>query len=347
MFDILLSPYQLNDELTLNNRIIMAPMTRCMADDELVPTEDMAAYYERRVDTGLIITEGTIIRPDGLGYPNVPGIFNKGQIKGWQKVTKKVHTKDGKIFIQLWHVGRVSHPIYLNGNKPIAPSTVPLEDRINRAKDLEYGTPRALEMGEIPAVIDSFAQAAINAMEAGFDGVELHGANGYLIDQFLHRHTNRRNDKYGGSTENLARFALEVVDAVGNEIGHHKTGIRLSPGAYHYMKEESEDVAVFKYLLRHLEVRNIAYVHVGIFDDEMQFDYLGGTAGEFLRKNYSGTLVGCGGYTPEKAADYIKNNKFDLIAFGRPLIANPDLIEKLRNNTTLMKYDKSMLKTLY
>lgn len=340
----LLSPIRLG-ALELRNRIVMAPMTRSMAEGDLVPTADMAAYYARRADAGLIITEATIVRPDGQGYPNTPGIYNTSQVEGWRRATQQVHAQGGKIFLQLWHVGRVSHPIYLNGELPIAPSAVPISGRVPRT-DAEYGTPRALDIGEIPGLVEAYAQGAGNALTAGFDGVEIHGANGYLIDQFLHHHTNRRTDAYGGSPEGMARFALEVVDAVVAKAGSNRVGIRLSPGAYFNMEGHPDDPPVFRYLLKQLEGHGLAYVHTGIFDDTMTFDYLGGSAGAFLRKNYKGTLVGNGSYTTEKAEKAIADGAFDLVAIGRPFIANPDLIEKIRNGDQLTPYDESMLASL-
>ncbi len=344
VFSNLFSPLQLGS-LNLKNRIAMAPMTRSMADDALVPTAEMAAYYARRADAGLIITEATIVRPDGQGYPNTPGIYNEAQIEGWRQVTEQVHARGGKIFLQLWHVGRVSHPIYLNGELPIAPSAIPLTGRVPRA-GVEYATPRALDIGEIPGLVEAYAQGAGNALTAGFDGVEIHGANGYLIDQFLHHHTNRRTDAYGGSPERMARFALEVVDSVVAKAGSNRVGIRLSPGAYVNVEGHPDDPPVFRYLLSQLERRELAYVHTGIFDDSMSFDYLGGSASAFLRENYKGNLVGNGSYTTEKAERAIADGAFDLVAIGRPFIANPDLIEKIRNGDPLNPYDESMLASL-
>jgi 2,4-dienoyl-CoA reductase-like NADH-dependent reductase (Old Yellow Enzyme family) len=342
----LLKEYKLNEEITLNNRIVMAPLTRCFATDELVPTTEIANYYEKRADAGLIITEATIINPMGQGYPNTPGIFNKKQIEGWKQTTEKVHAKGGKIFLQIWHVGRVSHPIYLNGNDPVAPSAIKLEGHVPRSGDLEYGTPRALETNEVNAIINDYEQAALNAIEAGFDGVEIHGANGYLIDQFLHQHTNTRDDMYGGSIENRVRFALEIVDKVTKAIGSQRTGIRLSPGAYFNMKHIAGDEETFKHLLNKLSDKKLAYVHTGIFDDETSFDYLGGSATEFLRENYNGTIIASGGYTSEKSEQDIHLNKFDLVAIGRPFIANADYVEKVKNKIELKKYNENMLSEL-
>ena len=209
----LFQPYRLNDTLTLANRFMMAPLTRCMAGPGLVPTEQMAAYYGRRADIGLIISEATIIRPDGQGYPNTPGLYSAEQIAGWKKVTSAVHANGGKIFAQLWHVGRLSHPFFHHA-EVLAPSAVAHEGTVPRMRELVYQVPRALTGSEIAQLVEDYAQAAANAIEAGFDGVEIHGANGYLIDQFLHHASNLRTDNYGGSPENMSRFALEVVDAI-------------------------------------------------------------------------------------------------------------------------------------
>ncbi len=345
--ETLLTPFFLSDSLKLKNRIVMAPMTRSMASDSLVPTEESARYYGRRSDAGLIITEATIVRSDGQGYPNTPGIYTQDQVKGWSRVTDEVHRRGGRIFLQLWHVGRVSHPVYLNGELPIAPSAVPLEGSLPRHRDLQYGSPRALMLDEIQALEEAFAQGAAGAQRAGFDGVEIHGANGYLIDQFLHYHTNRRSDAYGGSPENMARFALEIVDAASAEIGAERVGIRLSPGAYVHMNPSPDDASVFKALLRSLESRQLAYVHTGIFDDSTSFDYLHGTAGAFLRRHFRGTLMGNGGYTLDKAALALRDREFDLVSIGRPFIANPDLIGRLKAGLPFKTYEESMLTQLY
>ena len=348
---ILFEPVRLGS-LELPNRLVMAPMTRSMATDDLVPTEATAEYYARRADAGLILTEATIVRPDGQGYPNTPGIWSEEQVAGWKRVTDRVHEESGRIFLQLWHVGRVSHAIYLDGGAPVAPSAVPLEGRVPRSDDLQYGTPRALLADEIPAYIQAFAEGARNAHRAGFDGVEIHGANGYLIDQFLHFHTNRRTDAWGGTLEKMTRFATAVVDAVidawgdaGGEDG--RVGLRLSPGAYFNQEGDPRDAEVFRLLLADLSDRTLAYVHTGIFDDSMTFEELGGlTATDFLRENWKGTLVGCGSYTPETGAQSLANQRFDVLAIGRPFIANPDLVTKVRDGEDLKGYDASMLNEL-
>lgn len=340
------SPYKLNNTLTLSNRILMAPLTRCMADDDLVPTAAMADYYAHRADTGLIISEATIIRPDGQGYPNTPGLFTDEQIIGWQKVTSAVHQAGGKIFAQLWHVGRVAHPFFFGEGDVLSASDIGIEGTVPRMRDLNFQTPKAASAEEIKQLISDYAQAANNAIEAGFDGIEIHGANGYLIDQFLHHASNNRPDQYGGSPENMARFALEVVDAIVEQIGADRVGLRLSPGAYFLMEGHEDDRAVFDYLLLELNSRKLAFVHIGIFDDSMTFDYLDGRASDYVRRLYKGTLVGVGGYTAETGQQAIEADRFDLLAIGRPMIANPDYIKRVKNQQTLRQYNESMLDTL-
>ncbi len=344
--ETLLSEFELSSAVTLSNRLAMAPMTRSMAGEGLVPTPAMAEYYARRAAAGLLITEGAIVRADGQGYPDVPGIFTDAQVEGWSLVTRRVHEEGGRIFLQLWHVGRVSHPSYLDGELPIAPSAIPLEGRVPRSGGLEYGTPRAISADEISELVEAFARGAANALAAGFDGVEIHGANGYIIDQFLHHHTNRRDDAYGGSPAAMSRFALEVVDSVVARTDAGRVGIRLSPGAYFNMESHPDDAEVFRHLLGELEERGLAYVHVGIFERTTIFDDLDGTAETFLRENYTGSLMGCGGFTPESAAAAIADGAVDLAAFGRSFIANPDLVARIGSGKTLEPYDQEMLARL-
>jgi N-ethylmaleimide reductase len=343
----LFQSYPLNDTITLSNRIIMAPLTRCMADENLVPTDAMVEYYARRADTGLIISEATIIRPDGQGYPNTPGIYSTEQVAGWKKVTDAVHAKGGKIFLQLWHTGRIAHPFFFDGEYVLAPSAVAAEGTVPRQRKLVYTVPKAATHEEIVQLIADFTTAAENAIEAGFDGVEVHGANGYLLDQFLHYDTNRREDEYGSTPENMSRFPLAVVDSVIESIGADRVGLRLSPGAYtNSLSPDQRDRQVFDYLLNALESRNLAYLHVGIFDDSMQFDYLDGSASQYMRRHYSKTLIGVGSYTPLSGSQAIEENKFDLLAIGRPLIANPDYVEKVKTGAALVEYSDSMLAEL-
>ncbi len=347
MTDILFQPYALNDVITLNNRIAMAPLTRCMADDDLVPTDAMVAYYARRADAGLIISEATIIRPDAQGYPNTPGLFTQAQIAGWKKVTDAVHANGGKIFAQLWHTGRVAHPAFFAGEYVLAPSALGVEGSVPRRRELQYTVPKAASQAEIKQLVADYAQAAENARLAGFDGVEIHGANGYLIDQFLHFDSNQRSDEYGETPANMARFALEVVDAVIARIGAERTALRVSPGAYFNIKVDPRDREVFDYLLPELEKRNLAYLHEGMFDDSVTFDFLGGRVSTYLRHHYSKTLMGVGGFSAETGATAIENNEFDLLAIGRPFIANPDYIALVQKGEELKAYQDSMLTELY
>jgi N-ethylmaleimide reductase len=347
----LFQPYSLNNAITLKNRILMAPLTRCMADENLVPTSTMAEYYGRRAEAGLIISEAVIIRPDGQGYPNTPGLFTQQQINGWKLVTNSVHQNGGKIFAQLWHTGRVAHPFFFAKNKNdssdvMAPSAVAVEGSVPRMRELTYQLPKAVRQQDIDQLVKDYAQAANNAMEAGFDGVEIHGANGYLIDQFLHYDSNRRTDEYGVTPENMARFPLAVVDAIIASIGNHKTALRVSPGAYFNMSGDDKDRQVFDYFLKELEQRDLAYLHEGMFDDTTQFDYLGGQVSSYIRANYNKTFVAAGGYSAQSASTGIANNKFDLIAIGRPFIANADYVAKVRQGADLIEYSDEMLTSL-
>jgi N-ethylmaleimide reductase len=345
----LFQTYVLNKTLSLKNRILMAPLTRCMADDELVPTQAMADYYGRRGEAGLIISEAVTIRPDGQGIPNTPGIFTPAQIDGWRTVTDAVHQNGGKIFAQLWHTGRVAHPHFYQstGNQDvIAPSAVGVEGTVPRMRELTYQTPKAASVEEIEQLVSDYSQAAANAIDAGFDGVEIHGANGYLIDQFLHHDSNRRSDEYGQTPENMSRFALEVVDAIVERIGNERTALRVSPGAYFNMAGDSRDRDVFDYLIPSLEKRDLAFLHIGVFDDAMEFDYLGGRASSYVRSIYNKTLVGVGSFTAKAGSQAITDDKFDLLAIGRPFIANPDYVERVRDGKDLVEYSDVMLTSL-
>lgn len=347
--DLLLSPFQLNKKIGLKNRIVMAPMTRNMAHDDLSPTPLMKDYYTRRADAGLIITEGTIISADTKGYSNTPGIFTREHIDAWRQITDSVHAKSGHIFSQIWHLGRVSHPHFLKGRLPVSASETIMTGKMPRTEGLYYGTSRAASLNEIESIINRYAIAAKNAIEAGFDGVEIHGANGYLIDQFLHYHTNHRTDSYGGSPENMARFALEVVKACAEAIGYERVGIRLSPGAYlHEITGDNRDAFVFQYLLEQLNNYPIAYVHTGNFNDKQTFEELNNqTMTGFIRSHYKGTVIACGSYDFKEGQNKIENNDFDLLGIGRPFIANPNLIHQLQNNEMIRPYETTMLQSLY
>lgn len=324
----------------------MAPLTRCFAEEGHVPSELAIDYYAKRASVGLIISEATVVHPSGHGYPNTPGIYTSEQIDGWKKITSQVHDNEGKIFLQLWHVGRVSHSIYLEGEKPVAPSQNALTGRVPRTDDLQYGEVRALETNEVYDLIDAFVKGARNSFAAGFDGVEIHGANGYLIDQFLRQETNQRNDEFGGSSENRMRFLLEIVKGITKEFGGQRVGIRLSPGAYFNLGHTEGDEQTFIQLLKELESYNLAYIHTGIFDDSTKFEYLDGTATSFIRRNYNGVVMACGSYTVENAKESIESEAADLVAIGRPLIANPNFIELAKNDKELKPYSEEMLQSL-
>lgn len=347
-FPELFSEYQLNTTLHLKNRIVMAPMTRAKSESDFTPTAAMAKYYAARAAAGLIVTEGTIISPDARGHDNVPGMFNAQQAAGWQRVTDAVHQQNGIIFSQLWHVGRVSHPIFLNGKLPISASATAMTGKIPRSQNLEFGSARAATTDDINRTIQDYRDAAERAISAGFDGIEIHGANGYLLDQFLHHHTNLRDDEYGGSPENMTRLALQVVAACSDAVGAENIGIRLSPGAYlNQIIGDVRDGEVFQYLLNQLSSMDIAYVHTGSFDHNAVFAELDGmTMSQFMRRHYHGTLISAGQYDAEKADGCIRDGQFDLAAFGRPFIANPDLVDRLKNGLPLTAYDAKMLNTL-
>ena len=322
----------------------MAPVSRSFADENLVPTKDMVKYYEKRGDLGLIVAEATLISKQAQGYPNQPGIFTKEQINAWKIVTSSVHKKGAKIFSQLFHAGRLSHSTF-NKTQALAPSAVIFNERMPRSEEM-YEMPKEISISEIKDVISDFVKASKNAIDAGFDGVEFHAANGYLPDQFLHQVTNKRNDEYGGCIENRARFVLETIDELIKAIGKNRVSIRLSPHAYLHMSYEKGDENTFKYLFKELEKRNLAYMHTGIFDDNEKVPYLDGKVSEFMRANYKGLLVSNGSYTVNQGLNDINENKFDIIAFGRLAVSNPDLVSKIKNEEKLVEYDNDFLNEL-
>ena len=317
-------PIKLGD-VELANRIIMAPLTRCRADEGRVPNALMAEYYVQRASAGLILSEATSVTPMGVGYPDTPGIWSNDQVRGWANVTKAIHGAGGKIFLQLWHVGRISHPSYLNGEAPVAPSAIQPKGHVSLVRPMaDYPTPRALETAEIADIVDAYRTGAENAKAAGFDGVEIHGANGYLLDQFLQSSTNQRTDRYGGSLENRARLTLEVLDAVISAWEPGRVGIRISPIGSFNALTDSEGEAMGLYLAREFASRGIAYLHLS------EPDWAGGPAwpDEFrraVRAIYPHPIIAAGGYTVDKAEQLIGAGLIDAVAFGRPFIANPDL----------------------
>jgi N-ethylmaleimide reductase len=323
----------------LPNRIVMAPLTRMRAPDG-IPTGLMATYYAQRASAGIIIAEATPISPQGVGYPATPCIYNGLQVAGWKKITEAVHAKNGHIFLQLWHVGRISHPDFHNGELPVAPSAItPKGDAVTPNGMKPFVTPRALETDEIQGIVETYRQAAINAMAAGFDGVEIHSANGYLLDEFLRDGTNKRTDRYGGTFENRARFLLEVTEAVVTVWGAERVGIRLSPSGTFNDMTDSDPETFFVYLLGQLNRFGLAYLHVV---DALESDIRHGAnviSLDVLRTAYNGTLIVCGGYDQVRAEDIIAEGKADAVAFGQLYIANPDLVERFNLNAPLNEPD--------
>lgn len=336
----LFSPVKLGG-IALSNRIVMAPLTRNRAGEGGVPQEINVKYYEQRASAGLIITEATPISPMGHGYPLLPGIYTDAQIVGWKKVTDAVHAKGGKIVIQLWHVGRISHPSLLNGETPVAPSAIKPAGKAFTFQGLvDYVEPRALDASELPGIVADYVQAAKNALQAGFDGVEIHSANGYLLDQFLRDGSNKRTDNYGGSIENRARLLMEVTKAVVSAIGADKVGLRLSPvNPFNDMKD-SNPQAVFNYVTEQLNQFNLAYLHVvegGIHG--------GGVADPFdfaaMRKLCKSPYMANLSYDKARGNAAIASGHADAVAYGVPFISNPDLVERFRKDAPLNEADSS------
>jgi N-ethylmaleimide reductase len=334
--------------LTLSNRVVMAPMTRSRAINN-VANELIATYYAQRANAGLIITEGVSPSPNGLGYSRIPGIFNAEQVNSWKPVTQAVHDKGGKIFIQLMHTGRISHPLNLpKGAKVVAPSAVAPQGKMWTDQEgmQDFPVPEALTSEEIQQTKREYVQAARNAIEAGFDGVELHGANGYLLDQFLSPFANQRTDEYGGSIENRARFVIDVVTEVVKEIGEHKTGIRFSPyGVYNDLPHYPEIDATYTYLAEKLNALNIAYIHLVDHSSEGAPE-VPVTLKQELRKKFKNSIIQTGGYSLTKADEDISKGLVDLAGFGKPFISNPDLVYRLQKSLPLnIKLDASTLFT--
>ncbi len=344
--NVLFSSYTLSEGLVLKNRVVMAPMTRCFADETLVPTNDMVQYYARRASAGLIVTEATLISSDAQGYPNTPGIYNDQQAESWSHVVDAVHQNGGKIISQLWHTGRLSHSHYTS-EQPIAPSAISFTGSVPRSQGLIYELPRPLKINEIQDIVKQYAKAAENAIKAGFDGVEIHGANGYLIDQFLRQSTNQRDDQYGGSSINRVRFALQVVDAVIEQVGESKTAIRLSPQAYINLEYTDGDEEAYELLLNELDKRGVLYVHLGAFDSNIEYEYLNGRPADYISQFFTGTVISCGSFNVEKASQAIESNSKNLIAIGRPFIANPDWVERASQGQKLNDFEDKMMTTLF
>ncbi|WVV49112.1 alkene reductase [Pseudomonas sp. NA13] len=339
----LFTPYTLGD-LTLSNRVVLAPLTRNRAGQGFVPSEFAATYYSQRASAGLLISEASQVSQQGQGYQDTPGIYTQAQIDGWRTVTEAVHAKGGRIFLQLWHVGRVSHvDLQANGVAPVAPSALRPATKVFVNNSFEdVSEPRALDISELPGIINDFRQAAANAIAAGFDGVEIHGANGYLLDQFIKDGANVRTDAYGGSIENRARLLLEVTAAVVEEVGANRTGLRISPVSPANGVSSSAPQAQFDYLVEQLNALDIVYLHVvegatGGPRDVAPFDFAA------LRQRFKNTYIANNGYDLELATSRLVEDKADLIAFGRPFIGNPDLVERLRTGSPLSAFNPATL----
>lgn len=320
----LLNPITLG-ALQLKNRIVMAPLTRSRATgtDNRTPNDLMKEYYTQRATAGLILTEATAVTPMGVGYARTPGIWSEEQTQGWKKITEAVHSKGGLIMMQLWHVGRVSHPMFLNGETPVSSSAVKHSGFVSLVRpQVEFVTPRALETSEIPDVVEAYRKGAENAKLAGFDGVEIHSANGYLLDQFLQDGVNHRTDQYGGSIENRARLLLEVTDAAISVWGADRVGVHLSPrGDSHDMKD-SNPKALFGYVAEELGKRNIAFIFTREYlnDDSITPE---------IKKRFNGPVIGNEKLSIPQAEELLLSNKVDAISFGKEYIANPDLPERI------------------
>lgn len=324
----LFTPIKVGD-LELPNRVFMAPLTRLRCSPGRVPNALMAEYYVQRSSAGMILSEATSVTPQGVGYPDSPGIWSEEQVEGWKLVTEAVHKAGGRIFLQLWHVGRISDPVYLDGELPVAPSAIAAEGHVSLVRPKrDYVTPRALDLAEIPGVVEAYRKGAENAKRAGFDGVEVHGANGYLLDQFLQDSTNKRNDAYGGPIENRARLILEVVDACVDVWGAERVGVHLSPRGESHSISDSDPLATFGYVMKELDRRNIAFVCVR---EILNGDRLGPQ----LRKLYRGVYIVNDGVTQEQAERVLAAGEADAAAFGRVFIANPDLPARLQQGLPL------------
>ncbi|WP_237248638.1 alkene reductase [Sideroxyarcus emersonii] len=318
-----MTPIQVGD-LNLPNRIVMAPLTRCRASEGRVPNGLMAEYYAQRAGAGLILSEATSVSPLGVGYPDTPGVWSDEQVQGWKLVTKAVHEAGGRIFMQLWHVGRISHPDFLNGELPVAPSAIAPQGHVSLLRpQREYVMPRALATSEIPSIVEAYRKGAENAQRAGFDGVEIHGANGYLLDQFLQDSTNKRTDAYGGPIENRARLMLEVADAVISVWGAGRVGMHLAPRGDAHTMGDSNPLATFGYVAEQLGSRGIAFIFTRESLGENRIS-------PQLKKRFRGVLIANEGFNRETAEQVIEAGEADAVSFGKDFISNPDLPRRLQ-----------------
>lgn len=337
----LFMPYSLGG-LTLANRVVMAPLTRSRAGQGLVPTALMAEYYAQRASAGLIIAEASQISQQGQGYQDTPGIYNAQQVAGWRRVTEAVHRQGGHIFLQLWHVGRVSHSqLQPGGALPVAPSAIQADAlTFVNGEFVAASEPRALALDEIGGIVEEYRQATAHALEAGFDGVEIHAANGYLIDQFLRDGSNQRSDRYGGSISNRCRFLQEVMVATIAEAGADRVGVRLSPVSPANGVSDTDNRALFEAVFALLEQLGPVYVHVIEGATMSSRDYDPGFDFQVLRRRFSGAYIANNGYTADLAMQLTDSDAHALVAFGRPFIANPDLVRRLQQAAPLQRPDK-------
>jgi 2,4-dienoyl-CoA reductase-like NADH-dependent reductase (Old Yellow Enzyme family) len=324
----LLDPIRIGD-LDLPNRVFMSPLTRLRGTEDHVPTPVMAEYYAQRAGAGLIISEGVPVDPMGVGYAQVPGIWNQDQVEAWKPITKAVHDAGGRIFMQIWHVGRISHPIFLLGKLPVAPSAIKPKGNVSLVRPVtEFVTPRALTTEEVRGIVEQFRRGAQNAQAAGFDGVELHGANGYLLDQFLQDGTNLRTDEYGGSVENRARLMLECADAAASVFGPGRVGMHLAPHSPSHDIHDSDPPTTFTYVIRELGRRGLGFICAR---DPLGPNHLG----KALKDAFGGVVVTNEGYTRETAEQVLERGEADAVAFGKLFIANPDLPLRFAENAVL------------
>jgi N-ethylmaleimide reductase len=340
----LLQPIQIGD-LELKNRVIMAPMTRNRADNkEEAATELHAEYYSQRAEAGLIISEGSQVSQEAKGYINVANIYTQEQVDGWKKVTEAVHEKGGKIFIQLWHVGRISHPDHHDGDKPLAPSAVnPNAQSFTQDGFKDTVTPKAMSTEKVKETVQDFKRAAKNAVDAGFDGIEIHSSNGYLFHQFFNQSSNKREDRYGGSRENRARFLFEVLDAVKVFWPENRIGVRLNPSLHGIfgMEADEETIPTFEYIVERLNDYDLAYLHLSEpFNDVTDIDFLVSNIAEHFRPLYNGNLMINAGFDQKSGNNIIEKGYADMVAFGKLFISNPDLPKRFEKNAKLTEWDE-------
>ena len=340
----LFSQYELGN-IKLSNRMVMAPMTRCRAINGNIPNPLDVTYYMQRSQAGLIITEGSQVSPQGVGYIRTPGIYSPEQVAGWRNVTDAIHQSESKIFLQLWHVGRVSHPDFLAGELPVAPSALSIEGEIHTPSGKKkIKVPRALKLDEMSNIINQFRRGASNAKAAGFDGVEIHGANGYLLDQFLRDGSNHRMDRYGNSLENRTRLPLEVTEAVIGVFGADRVGYRISPHFQRYSMSDSNPHRTFSYFAEKLSDLRLGYLHMIERVGEPMLVAPEERFASVIREIFKGTFILNGGYNAEKGNSKIQKGEADLIAYGSLFLANPDLPERFKKNAPLNSPD---IKTFY